>query len=148
MKTAFAKKENHTPTYFIIDATNKTLGRLASQASFLLSGYNTCLRSPGLDQGNIVIIINAEKIIVSGEKLYKKTYFNSRQRPGGLKNVSFIELKKKAPHMPLQKAILGMLPKNKLRKKYFKRLFIYSSTGSNVSNDLIFSKLNIPYYFL
>ncbi len=145
MKTILAKKEEHNPKYFIIDATNKTLGRLASQASILLSGLNTFLLSPGVDQGNFVIIINAEKIAVSGEKLYKKLYFNSRQRPGGLKSINLLSLKEKAPHMPLQKAILGMLPKNKLRKKYFKRLFIYSSNSKNALEFLSLSKLNVSW---
>jgi len=131
MKTIFAKKETHIPKYFIIDAKGKTLGRLASKASLLLTGANTSIYSPGVDQGNFVIIINAEKIILSGKKESKKKYFNTSQRPGGLRSTNFLDLVKKTPDIPLKKAIIGMLPKNKLKKKYLRRLFIYSSKNNS-----------------
>ncbi len=145
MKTLFTKKENHIPKCFVIDAAGKTLGRLASKASQLLSGSNTPIYTPGLDQGNFVIIINAEKIQVSGSKLHDKIYFNSTQRPGTLKSISFINLITKMPYMPLEKAILGMLPKNKLRKCYLRRLFIYSSNVKIEEKILDFSKKKITW---
>ncbi len=147
MKTIFAKKEAHVPKYFVIDATGKTLGRLACQVSVLLMGANTSTHSPGVDQGNFVIILNAEKIIISGKKIYKKKYFNTSQRPGGLKSITFSDLNKKMPDMPLKKAILGMLPKNKLRKIYLKRLFIYSSKKELGQRPFFLSNLKTTWIF-
>lgn len=147
MKTLSIKKEIHIPNCFIIDATKKTLGRLASEASRLLAGSNTYRYRQGSDQGNFVIIINAEKIAISGNKFYNKIYFNSSQRPGGLKSLTFAELQKKMPYMPLQKAILGMLPKNKLKKQYAKRLFIYSSNIQNSVESLPLPKIKATWIF-
>lgn len=126
MKTYFPKKEFHNPKYYILDANGKTLGRLASQASLLLIGKYTSFYTPSIDQGNFVIIFNAEKILVSGKKLFQKKYYRNSQRPGSLKIKTFLELKKTFPTQIIKKAIYGMLPKNLLKKNYINRLFIYS----------------------
>lgn len=142
MKTIFAKKENHIPKYFVLDAKDKTLGRLACDAVLLLRGKNTSIYSPGVDQGNFVIIINAEEILVSGKKEYQKLYFRSTQRPGGLKSSTFSQIKNRMPSLIIKKAILGMLPKNKLRKQYSRRLFIYSYKELNDQKLAILSEIN------
>ena len=89
MKTIFPKKECHIPKWFIIDATNKTLGRLATEASKLLRGKEISYFTPGIDQGNFVVILNADKVIVTGSKRWQKLYYRNSQRPGSLKIETF-----------------------------------------------------------
>jgi large subunit ribosomal protein L13 len=89
MKTIFPKQESHIPKWFVIDATGKTLGRLSTEASKLLRGKELSYFTPGVDQGNFVIILNAEKIVVSGNKENQKLYYRNSQRPGNLKIETF-----------------------------------------------------------
>jgi large subunit ribosomal protein L13 len=133
MKTPFAKKEGHIPKYFLVDATGKTLGRLATEISKLLRGKEIAYFSPGIDQGNFVVVINAEKILISGKKESQKMYYRTSQRPGSLKSQSFAELKERFPARIVEKAVWGMLPKGVLGRKYYQRLFVYSG-------DLVFKK--------
>lgn len=134
MKTYFPKKEFHNPKYYILDANGKTLGRLASQASLLLIGKYTSFYTSNVDQGNFVIILNAEKILISGKKLFQKKYYRNSQRPGSLKVKTFLELKQTFPTQIIKKAIYGMLPKNLLKKNYINRLFIYSDKNLSGKN--------------
>lgn len=128
MKTIFPKKEYHIPKWFVIDATGKTLGRLATEASKLLRGKETSLFTPGVDQGNFVVILNADKIEVSGKKELQKLYYRNSQRPGSLKSESFKQLKERIPSRILEKAIWGMLPKGVLGREYYRRLYVYSNS--------------------
>ena len=127
MKTLFPKKEAHIPKWFVIDATNKTLGRLSTEASKLLRGKETSFFTPGVDQGNFVIILNAEKIQVTGKKETQKLYYRNSQRPGNLKIETFNQLKNRIPSRIVEQAIWGMLPKGVLGRQYFKRLYVYAS---------------------
>lgn len=127
MKTPFPKKECHTPNYFLIDATGKTLGRLSTEVSKLLRGKEYSFFAPGVDQGNFVAIINAEKIKISGKKESQKLYYRPTQRPGNLKQENFQKLNSRIPSKILEQSIWGMLPKGKLGRQYYKRLFICSS---------------------
>lgn len=127
MKTIFPKKEYHVPKWFVIDATGKTLGRLATEASKLLRGKETSLFTPGVDQGNFVVILNADKIEVSGKKASQKLYYRNSQRPGSLKSESFKQLKERIPTRILEKAVWGMLPKGVLGRDYYRRLYVYSN---------------------
>ena len=127
MKTLFPKKEAHIPKWFVIDATNKTLGRLSTEASKLLRGKETSFFTPGVDQGNFVIILNAEKIEVTGKKETQKLYYRNSQRPGNLKIETFNQLKNRIPSRIVEQAIWGMLPKGVLGRQYFKRLYVYAS---------------------
>ena len=127
MKTLFPKKEAHIPKWFVIDATNKTLGRLSTEASKLLRGKETSFFTPGVDQGNFVVILNAEKIQVTGKKESQKLYYRNSQRPGNLKIETFTQLKNRIPSRIVEQAIWGMLPKGVLGRQYFKRLYVYSS---------------------
>jgi large subunit ribosomal protein L13 len=125
MKIIFPKKENHIPKWYIIDASNKTLGYLSTKIVSLLSGKNTSFYNPSIDQGNFVIVINFNKIYFSKTKLLKKKYYISTNRPGNLKFETLNTLKQKNPYLILKQSISKMLPKNKISNIYFKRLFIY-----------------------
>lgn len=131
MKTIFPKKECHVPKWFVIDANGKTLGRLSTEASKLLRGKETTFFTPGVDQGNYVVILNADKIEVSGKKEDQKLYYRNSQRPGSLKIETFKQLKNRIPTRILEKAIWGMLPKGVLGREYYRRLFIYSDNKIN-----------------
>jgi len=132
MKTIFPKKECHIPKWYVIDAKGKTLGRLSTEASKLLRGKETSFFTPGIDQGNYVVILNADKIEVSGKKEDQKLYYRNRlQRPGNLKIETFKQLKNRIPSRILEKSIWGMLPKGVLGREYYKRLFIYSDNKIN-----------------
>ena len=146
MKTLFPKKEAHIPKWFVIDATNKTLGRLSTEASKLLRGKETSFFTPGVDQGNYVVILNAEKIEVTGKKEEQKLYYRNSQRPGNLKIETFNQLKNRIPSRIVEQAIWGMLPKGVLGRQYFKRLYVYSSATvvykKNPKNDEIINQEN------
>jgi len=131
MKTLFPKNESHIPKWFVIDAKDKTLGRLSTEASKLLRGKETSLFTPGVDQGNFVVILNADKIKVTGKKESQKLYYRNSQRPGGLKIETFTQLKNRIPTRILEEAIWGMLPKGVLGREYYRRLYIYSSDKIN-----------------
>jgi large subunit ribosomal protein L13 len=131
MKTIFPKKECHVPKWFVIDAAGKTLGRLATEASKLLRGKETSLFTPGVDQGNFVVILNANQIEVTGKKETQKLYYRNSQRPGSLKIETFKQLKARIPSRILEKAIWGMLPKGVLGRNYYRRLYIYSDNKIN-----------------
>jgi large subunit ribosomal protein L13 len=126
MKTIFPKKEYHVPKWFVIDAKGKTLGRLATEASKLLRGKENSFYTPGIDQGNFVVILNADKISVSGKKESQKLYYRNSQRPGSLKIETFKQLKARIPSRIIEKAIWGMIPKGVLGRNYYRRLYVYS----------------------
>jgi large subunit ribosomal protein L13 len=127
MKTLFPKKECHVPKWFLLDASGKTLGRLSTEVSKLLRGKEISFFTPGVDLGNFVIIINANKIKVTGKKETQKLYYRNSQRPGNLKIETFKELRNRIPTRILEKAIWGMLPKGVLGRTYYKRLYIYAN---------------------
>ena len=131
MKTIFPKKECHVPKWFVIDANGKTLGRLSTEASKLLRGKETTFYTPGVDQGNYVVILNADKIQVSGNKESEKLYYRHSHTPGSLKIETFQQLRNRIPSRILEKSIWGMLPKGSLGRQYYKRLFIYSDNKIN-----------------
>jgi large subunit ribosomal protein L13 len=131
MKTIFPKKECHVPKWFVIDAAGKTLGRLATETSKLLRGKETSLFTPGVDQGNFVVILNANQIEVTGKKETQKLYYRNSQRPGSLKIETFKQLKARIPSRIIEKAVWGMLPKGVLGRNYYRRLYIYSDNKIN-----------------
>jgi large subunit ribosomal protein L13 len=125
MKTIFPKKEHHSPKWFVIDATNQNLGRLSTQISKLLRGKETSFFTPGIDQGNYVIVLNANKIVVTGKKQFNKLYYRNSQRPGSLKIETFDQLQKRIPTRIIEQSVWGMLSKNHLGREHYKRLYIY-----------------------
>ena len=107
-----------------IDAKNKTLGRLSSEIAKILQGKNNPNFKPEKRGGEIVEVINVEKIKITGQKLEKKVYYRHSGYPGGIKEITMKELFKKNPKEVLRKSVIGMLPKNKLQKERIKRLII------------------------
>jgi large subunit ribosomal protein L13 len=134
MKTLFPKQECHIPKWFVIDGKEKTLGRLATEASKLLRGKETALYTPGVNQGNFVVILNADKVIVTGDKENQKLYYRHSQRPGSLKIDTFKQLQERIPSRIVEKAIWGMLPKGRLGRDYYRRLHVY------VTDEIVYRK--------
>lgn len=141
MKTLFPKKESHVPKWFIIDATGKTLGRLSTEISKLLRGKENSYFTPGVDQGNYVVVINAKNIEVTGKKETQKLYYRTSGRPGSVKVETFKTLKNRIPIRILEKSIWGMLPKGVLGREYFRRLYVYSENNIRF-NDKTTTTLN------
>lgn len=128
-KTYTMKASEIQKEWLIVDATDKTVGRLASQVAAILRGKHKPTFTPHMDCGDNVIIINAEKIKFTGNKLTDKIYYRHTNHPGGLKQETAKEILNKAPERILEKAIKGMLPKNKLGRKMYRNLYVY--VGSN-----------------
>jgi large subunit ribosomal protein L13 len=125
MKTFVPKKDDIEKTWWVINADGKILGRLATQVAVLLRGKNKPRFSNFLDTGDFVIVINAEKIAVSGRKLAKKEYYSHSQYPGGLKTEVLEDLLAKKPEEVIKRAVWGMIPKNKLGRSVYKKLKVY-----------------------
>ena len=124
MPTYTPKAGDTTRTWYVFDATDVVLGRLATQAAILLRGKNKPTYAPHADSGNHVIIINADKIALTGNKMGKELYSHSG-RPGGLRRDSYAELLEKNPERIIKNAVKGMLPKNRLAKVQLDRLRIF-----------------------
>ena len=126
MKTYAAKKEEVTKKWYLIDAKNEVLGRVASKVASILKGKHKAIYTPHVDMGDNVIIINADKIRLTGTKPLKKIYYRQSGYPGGLKAISYQEMMKKDPTFALRSAIKGMLPHNRLGRKQLLNVKIYS----------------------
>ena len=133
MKTEVAKKETVTHQWFVVDAENVVLGRLATQVANVLRGKHKPIYTPSVDTGDFVIVLNADKIALTGNKLAGKVYYRHSGFPGGLKETTAGELLTKKPEELIRKAVKGMLPKNKLARHMLKKLKIY--TGSTHSHE-------------
>ncbi len=129
MKTFSAKPLEVERKWHLIDAEGKTLGRLAVVIADLLRGKNKPQYTPHVDTGDFVIVINAEKITVSGKKETDKIYYHHTGYPGGLRSATFKQLMEKDPRMALEKAVKGMLPHNTLGSEQFQKLKVYA--GAN-----------------
>lgn len=126
MKTFSAKPAEVVHDWFIVDASDKTLGRLASEIAHRLRGKHKAEYTPHIDTGDYVVVINAEKVRVSGRKTTDKIYHRHTGYPGGLKSVSFEKLIQTAPERAIQSAVSGMLPRNPLGRAMFKKLKVYA----------------------
>ena len=129
MKTQVAKKEEVTRDWYLVDVDNKVLGRVATEIANVLRGKNKPTFTPSVDTGDFVIVVNAEKIALTGKKLADKTYYSHSSFPGGLKEISAGKLIEKKPEELIKKAVKGMLPKNKLARHMLKKLKIYSGSA-------------------
>jgi len=123
-KTYFASTDNEIKWY-IIDANGKTLGRLATQVAMVLRGKNQPTYTPHVDIGNRVVVINAEKVVVTGKKPDQKKYYHHSGYPGGLKAKTFKEMIQHKPEQVVHHAVRGMLPQNRLGRKLGKKLKVY-----------------------
>ena len=119
--------------WFLVDAEGKTLGRLASEIANVLRGKNKPSFTPHLDTGDFVIVVNAEKIVVSGKKASQKLYRRHSGRPGGMKIEKFETLRDRIPERIIEQAVKGMLPHNSLGRQQFKKLKVYK--GSEHPHD-------------
>jgi large subunit ribosomal protein L13 len=126
MKTYVPKKTEIKKRWYLVDAEGKILGRLASKIAQVLSGKNKPIYTPHLDTGDFVVVINAKKVKVTGNKEKKKVYYHYSGYPGGMKEIVYEKLLEKKPAIIIQKAVRGMLPKNKLRSKMLKSLKVYA----------------------
>lgn len=125
MKTYTAKPETVQRDWFIIDAADKTLGRLASEVASRLRGKHKPEYTPHVDTGDFIVVINAGQVRVTGNKAKGKIYHSHTGYPGGLKSISFEKLIEKAPERTIQNAVKGMLPKGPLGRAMFKKLKVY-----------------------
>ncbi len=128
MKTFSAKAGDINHDWFVVDAADKTLGRLASEIAHRLRGKHKPEYTPHVDTGDYIVVINAEKIRVTGAKAKDKIYHHHTGYPGGIKSISFEKLIEKAPERVIQGAVKGMLPRNPLGRAMFKKLKVYAGT--------------------
>lgn len=126
MRTYVTKPDDIEREWWIVDAEGKTLGRLASEIARILRGKHKPYYAPNLDCGDFVIVINAEKIHVTGNKLDGKVYYRHSGYPGGLRSITLRELLKKRPTRVIRKAVWGMLPHNRLGRRMIKKLKVYA----------------------
>jgi len=126
MKTYIPKEAEIEKKWYLVDAEGKILGRLASKIAQILSGKNKPIYTPHMDVGDFVVVINAQKVKVTGGKEEKKMYYHHTGYPGGIKGIVYEDLLKKKPAMIIQEAVRGMLPKSKLGRKMFKKLKVYA----------------------
>lgn len=126
MKTYIAKPADIERKWYLVDAEGEVLGRLASKVAAVLRGKHKPIFSPHMDVGDHVIIVNAEKIRVTGKKAKQKTYFRHSGYPGGVTMEKYSDLLKKHPERILEKAIWGMLPHNRLGRKMYKKLKVHA----------------------
>ncbi|MBE9153289.1 50S ribosomal protein L13 [Cyanobium sp. LEGE 06113] len=127
-KTPLPSVDSLDRQWFVVDAENQTLGRLASEVASVLRGKNKPCYTPHLDAGDFVIVINADKVRVSGNKASQKLYRRHSGRPGGMKTETFAHLQARLPERILEKAIKGMLPHNALGRQLFRKLKVYKGT--------------------
>ena len=126
MKTFSLKKENINRDWFVIDVADMVLGRVATKIADRIRGKDKPTYTPHTDGGDYVVVINAEKIRVTGSKFENKKYYSHSLYPGGLKTKTFRELNEKNPEKIIEEAVKGMLPKNKLGKSIIKKLKVFS----------------------
>ncbi|MBU0465271.1 MAG: 50S ribosomal protein L13 [Proteobacteria bacterium] len=124
--TYSAKRSDNKENWCVVDAKDKILGRLASQVAYRIRGKNNPLFTPHVDMGDWVIVINADKVRLTGNKLEQKRYYRHSGYIGSIKSDTAKELFEKKPNEVLKKAIKGMLPKNRLGRKLGKKLFVYA----------------------
>ncbi|MBW4827045.1 MAG: 50S ribosomal protein L13 [Clostridiaceae bacterium] len=131
MKSYMAKPNEVERKWYVIDAEGKVLGRLATEVSKILSGKNKPVYTPHVDTGDYVIIINADKIVLTGKKLQQKSYKYHTGHPGGLKEIPYERMVREKPEKVIELAVKGMLPKNSLGRQMFRKLKVYSGPEHN-----------------
>lgn len=125
-KTYVTKREDVEREWYVVDASGQTLGRLATRVARVLRGKHKPIYSPSVDAGDYVIVVNAERIHVTGRKLDQKIYYRHTGYPGGLKEITLRNLLQKHPTRVIEHAVRGMLPKNRLGRRMFKKLKVYA----------------------
>ena len=126
MKTFMASPATIDRKWYVVDAEGKTLGRLASEVAKVLRGKNKAIFTPHIDTGDYVIVVNAEKIKVTGKKLDQKIYYRHSDYVGGMKETTLKEMLNKHPERVIEYAVKGMLPKGPLGRQMYTKLFVYA----------------------
>lgn len=126
MSTLTAKKADVQKAWYVVDLEDKVLGRAASEIARVLRGKHKAIYSPSVDTGDFVVVVNAEKVRLTGQKLDQKTYYRHSGYPGGVKSLNAAQMLDKKPEEVIRKAVKGMLPKNRLGRQMFKKLKVYS----------------------
>ena len=126
MNSYMQKKETVTRNWYVIDAEGKPLGRVASKAAVVLRGKHKPTYTPHVDCGDYIIIVNASKVLLTGNKMEDKKYYNHSQYPGGLRIRTAKEMVERYPEEMVEKAVKGMLPQNRLGRSMYKKLFVYA----------------------
>ena len=126
IKTPLPKQDSLDQKWYVVDAADQRLGRLATEIAKTLRGKNKPEYTPFMDTGDFVVVINAEKVVVTGRKPAQKLYRRHSGRPGGMKVETFEELQERIPERIIEKAVKGMLPKNALGRKLFTKLKVYA----------------------
>ncbi len=126
MKTFMASPATIDRKWYVVDAEGKTLGRLASEVAKVLRGKNKAIFTPHIDTGDYVIVINAEKVKVTGKKLDQKIYYHHSEYIGGMKETTLREMMNKHPERVIEFAVKGMLPKGPLGRQMYTKLFVYA----------------------
>ena len=128
MKTFMQTKENVTRNWYVIDAKGLPLGRVASKAAVMLRGKHKVTYTPHIDCGDYIIIINAKDVVLTGNKLNKKIYYDHSRYVGGLRERTAKEMREKYPIEMMERAVKGMLPHNRLGRQMYKKLFVYADS--------------------
>jgi large subunit ribosomal protein L13 len=128
MKTYSAKAETVQRDWYVVDAEGKTLGRLATEVAARLRGKHKPEFTPHVDTGDYIVVVNAEKVAVTGNKPTQKIYYSHTEYPGGIKDINFQDLIQKAPERVIQSAVKGMLPRGPLGREMFRKLKIYAGS--------------------
>ena len=131
MKPYVAKPETVARDWFVIDADGKTLGRMATEIARRLRGKHKPEYTPHVDTGDYIIVVNAEKVVVTGNKTTDKVYYAHSGFPGGLKSITFDKLQAKKPEMIIEKAVKGMLPRGPLGRAMYRKLKVYAGNEHN-----------------
>lgn len=131
MKTYMPNANNVESKWYVVDAKDQVLGRIASEVAKVLSGKNKPIYTPHVDTGDHVIVLNVDKIVLTGKKLDQKLYRYHTGYPGGLKEIKYRDMMNKKPEEVFMHAVKGMLPKNKMGRKMLKKLRVYSGTEHN-----------------
>ena len=126
MKTYMQRKEDVTRTWYVVDAEGQTLGRLATKVANVLRGKHKPTYTPHIDGGDYVIVVNANKVVLTGNKLNDKMYYNHSRYTGGLRERTAKEMIENYPVEMVERAVKGMLPKGRLGRQMYKKLFVYA----------------------
>ena len=124
--TKHANEATVTHNWYIVDGTNQTVGRMCSKIAAVLRGKNKAYYTPHVDCGDFIIVINCDKVKLTGNKMHEKVYDHYTGFPGGRKEEIAIDLLKRRPEVLIERAVRGMLPKNRLGRKMYKKLFVYA----------------------
>ena len=132
-------------TWYVVDGTNQTVGRMCAKIASVLRGKNKAYYTPHVDCGDYIVVINADKVVFTGNKLEDKDYLTFSGYPGGQKAEAAIKLLKRRPEAVIERAVKGMLPKNRLGRQMYKKLFVYAGAehphGAQKPAELTFPKI-------